>query len=276
MSKPGYNELFATVPATAPASVSAAARSAKPLAGELLPKPVGKADRPSRISDKPTTTYSQIYKDKSEVVLEGVTRELWSTLCLKIAEGVKTNDALKELGIKQTVYRAIMREDRACQEQVISARADWDNRNWPEELIEEICILTAQNYRQKDIARKLNFSFHAFQQLCMRDDYVNEMYMRAMQIQAFGLIDEATEIADDDKEDICFGAQGEKPNTAAVQRANLRVKHRQWTAQKVLRDIYGDVQKIEADVNLSVNLAERLDNARKRKERAFREMKDVN
>jgi hypothetical protein len=254
-------ELAATVPSFAVQTT---------LQSELIPNSI-QVEKPSRLSNVPRRTISQT-KNKDEEILKGVTRSRWAEMCILLAEGIKTNEALERCHIPQTVYRAIMRDDKACQEQVIAARADLDNRNWPEELIEEICVRVASGENQKEIADDLGFKFSAFHALRMRDEYVDKMFEKALKIQAEGLIDEALQIADDDSEDMGQDWKGgDKPNTAAVARSNLKVKHRQWVAQKLLRDRYGDVQKIDMDVNMTVDHAARLEEARKRKEKAFHE-----
>lgn len=244
----------------------------RPRAGELIPKEAMQSiDKPSRLSTTGVVSKAQLFK-RSEVVAADVTRGTWSDMCLKAAEGMSIADILSEFGVKQAAYRMIMRDDKACQEQMIQARADWDNRRWSEELIEQICCRIAMGEKQKDIADDLGFDFPNFHSLRMRDDYVNDLYIRALQIQAEGMIDEATEIADDDSDDMGQDYRGgDKPNTAAVARSSLKVKHRQWMATKLLKKVYGDVQKVEADVNMVVDHAARLEDARKRKEQAYRQ-----
>lgn len=209
--------------------------------------------------------------DPDSVILQNVTRRQWDHLCQYLAEGCKLDDALDKVAVRHTVYRQIMRDDIASREQVENARADWDNRNWPEELVLEICARVACGEFLKDIADELIFAVPAFQALRLRDDYVDSLYQRARMIQAEGMIDEINEIGDDDSNDMGTDAKGgDRPNTAAVQRARLRTDNRRWFASKLLKDVYGDHQKIDATVDMVVDHAARLEEARHRKEAAHR------
>lgn len=209
--------------------------------------------------------------DPNSIVYQNVTRGMWDKLCQLTMEGVKLEPALQTCKIRPTVYRAIMRDDIASRDQLQNARHDWDNRNWPEDLIERICVGVATGVKLVDIANDELFEVETFHSLRMRDDYVDEMYMKARRILAEGMIDDLIEISDDDSNDMAMDAKGgDKPNTAAVQRARLKTDNRKWLAGKLLKDIYGEHQVIDAKVDLIVDHAARLEEARNRKEAGHR------
>ena len=214
--------------------------------------------------------------DPATVIYQKVTRGMWDKLCQYTVEGVKLVDALKAIDIRESVYRSVMREDIASREQLEQARADWDNRNWPESLIETICIGIAMGERLINIADDEVFKVEAFHSLRLRDEYVNDKYMRAKRIMAEGMVDELIALSDDDTNDMAQDSKGgDKPNTAAVQRSRLKTDNRKWLASKLLKEIYGDVQTIEADINLVVDHAARLEDARNRKEEFARRAREA-
>jgi len=209
--------------------------------------------------------------DPEQVIYQKVTRGMWDRLCQYTAEGVKLDKSLQSCDIRMTVFRAIMRDDNAAREQMIMARADWDSRNWPEDLIERICVRVATGDKLADVGEDEVFLPASFHALRLRDDYVNEMYMKARRIAAEGMVDEIIELSDDTTNDMGEDARGgDKPNTAAVQRARLRTDNRKWLAGKLLKEVYGDHQTIDAKVDMVVDHAARLEEARTRKEAMFR------
>ena len=211
--------------------------------------------------------------DPNSVILQNVTRRQWDHLCQYLSEGVKLKDALESVSIRHTVYRQIMRDDIAAREQVMNARADWDNRNWPEELVMEICTRVAMGDKLSEIADDTIFQVSSFHSLRLRDDYVNDLFMKARQIQAEGMIDEILEISDDDSNDMGVDAKGgDKPNSAAVQRARLQTDNRKWFAGRLLKEVYGDNVQVDATVDMVVDHAARLEEARNRKEAGHRRL----
>jgi hypothetical protein len=209
--------------------------------------------------------------DPEQVIYQKITRGMWDRLCQYTAEGVKVGKALKSCEIRMTVFRSIMRDDIAAREQMTLARADWDNRNWPEDLIQTICVRIAMGEKLVAVSNDEVFAIEAFHALRLRDDYVNEMYMKGKRIAAEGMVDELLEISDDTSKDMGMDKDGgDKPNTAAVQRARLRTENRKWLAGKLLKDVYGEHTQIEAKVDLVVDHASRLEEARVRKEAGSR------
>ena len=233
---------------------------------EALPVPVDP-------TEKVPVTARRI--DPESIILQNVTRRQWDCLCQYLAEGVKLELALEQskVNIRHSVYRSIMRDDIAAREQVMNARADWDNRNWPEDLILEICTRIAMGDKLTEIADDEIFQVSAFHALRLRDDYVNELFMKARQIQAEGMVDEILEISDDDSNDMGVDAKGgDKPNTAAVQRARLQTDNRKWFAGRLLKEVYGDNVQVDATVDMVVDHAARLEEARNRKEAGHRRL----
>ena len=186
-----------------------------------------------------------------------------------LAEGVSTPDACDAFLIRPNIYRAAMRQSPALREQVEAARADWDNRNWPEEKIEEILAGVAGGESLTKVAQRMEFEASAFHSLRLRDPYVNELYTVARQIQAEGYVDEIIELSDGMEHDIVAdGKGGMRSNGAAVQRSRLQADSRKWVASKLLIEVYGDKLEVAADMTVTHDHAERLDSARQRLEKA--------
>ena len=72
-----------------------------------------------------------------------------------------------------------------------------------------------------------------------------EMLKAAKEMYAEFLVDEALEIVDDTDDDIIETPRGPLPNSAAIQRAALRSKMRQWIAAKYKPQQFGDKLEIE-------------------------------
>lgn len=97
-----------------------------------------------------------------------------------------------------------------------------------------------------------------------------KQYAHAREAQAEKLADEIIEIADDGTNDYGFKEDSDKDGDGAkpvflaehVQRSKLRVDSRKWVASKLHPKKYGDYQRIDAQV--SVSIADRLKEARER------------
>jgi terminase small subunit-like protein len=97
-----------------------------------------------------------------------------------------------------------------------------------------------------------------------------DRYARAVESRAEKLAEEIISIADDDEGDYGYKEGADKDGEGAklcilpdnIQRAKLRVDSRKWVASKLFPKKYGDFQRIEAQV--SVSIADRLKEARER------------
>jgi hypothetical protein len=97
-----------------------------------------------------------------------------------------------------------------------------------------------------------------------------DKYARAVEDRAESLAEEILTIADDDSGDYGFKkVRNEEGESAEVfidkdniQRAKLRVDSRKWIASKLFPKKYGDYQRIEAQVTVSI--ADRIKEARER------------
>lgn len=202
----------------------------------------------------------------ADTAIEGIPESAWSEVCAYLSKGVKINDALDDLFIPVSTYRLAMSQSEQLRERVAAARAVWDDRNWPEELILSVFHRVSGGASLKDVAAELGFEPQGFHALRLRDSYVNESYEMALQIQTEGLVDEMRAIVDETSQDALEdGRGGFRANGAAPQRDRLRFEMRKWAASKLIKK-YGDKIDLDLSVDVRGNLAERLDGARRRKE----------
>jgi hypothetical protein len=106
---------------------------------------------------------------------------------------------------------------------------------------------TAAAFRLKGVPKKASFF-----RWVARDPKLRASYIEACQIRTLGDTDECKDIADN-----------VKLNKTAIRKANLRIKTRQWAAQRLQPKVYG-VRGVQEDENKDQNLAGRLEAARKR------------
>lgn len=206
----------------------------------------------------------------ADVVFSDIRERDWKLLCEEVAQGVPVREACADLLIPYRSYRAALRESRVFREQLEAARAEWDNRNWSEELVEEICQRVACGETLKAVAKDKGFEVSGFHALRLRDPYVEEMFDQARRIQAEGWVDEMVEISDDTAQDVIEGSTGAKANTSGPQRARVQVETRKWLASKLLSKIYGDKVAVDQKLEVTLNHAEQLEEARARREQAHR------
>lgn len=110
-----------------------------------------------------------------------------------------------------------------------------------------------------------------------KKEFCNQ-YARAREIQAEYIFEDILDIADDGRNDWMSvynkrsGEYEDVPNPEVVNRSRLRVDARKWYLGKLQPKKYGD--KTTKDVNVNVNLAERIKEGRSRIDPALRVFHD--
>lgn len=102
-----------------------------------------------------------------------------------------------------------------------------------------------------------------FNRIVISDSVLNEQYMAALRSRALIVSDEILEIADDDSNDVIHNDKGPAPNQAAVNRSKLRVETRRALMTSWFPKLFGEA-KNQTQVNVQVNYAEKLEEARTR------------
>lgn len=101
-----------------------------------------------------------------------------------------------------------------------------------------------------------------FLQLVNADPELKRRYLEAKEVSSMLQMEEALEIADDKSQDVIAGPKGDIPNMAAVNRARLQVEERWRHARALAPKVYSERKQVDMNVNL--NYAERLEEARNR------------
>ena len=120
---------------------------------------------------------------------------------------------------------------------------------------ERICLLIAQGYTLRQIAKQLEFSHAARITDWVRDDAeFAAQYARAKEVQADHMADEILEISDEATNDWMDREGIRVPDHEHLQRSRLRVDTRKWLMSKMLPKKYGDKLDVAHGGSLTVNL----------------------
>ena len=114
---------------------------------------------------------------------------------------------------------------------------------YPDEIFYEICRIyanTKQSLQKICDSDKRFPNRDTFYERKAKDKELSDMYARARISQIELRIDEIFEEAADDSKDILYGADGPRPNMAAVNRSRTKIDTLKWTASKVIPKVYGD------------------------------------
>lgn len=225
--------------------------------------------------EDPDTGLVEIENPATKKMLRVSTKQ-WDEFLTAIIDGLPPHQATtKFLNLNNSQLRALFAKSPEKKAQYDEARLAKLRRYFGEEEIENICTAVAAGAKVKDALlqnraewddRAPNTIMQNFYSLVLRDPEVRDMYDEARQIQAEKMaIDDVLEIADDTKDDETFDG---KPNSAAVNRARLKVDARKWIAAKLHYKRFGDKVQQDVNANVVVDHAARLEEARKRAEKA--------
>lgn len=191
-----------------------------------------------------------------------ITPKQWERFLGLIAEGVPSREALDEVGLPTWQFKGKVLVSPEHKAQYEEAQLMWVRRNWPQDLIETLCSDIARGGLVKDVCARHNVSLEGFYNAVMKDPDYFELYDRARQIQMEGMVDDILEVSDDDSGDEMNG----RPNNAAINRARLKADSRKWLMSKLHYRRFGDKIQQDTNVNMVVDTAGRLEEARLRKE----------
>lgn len=206
-----------------------------------------------------------------ELVAKVVDPVCWTKFLGEIECGRTVAESLKIAGISRSAYTGVIRTDSAAREQYEQARIASVWRNWDFELVEEIMV-ALMNCEQGGYLNKIledrGLNPDSFYYLMTRDPIVKEMYEEARQVQAEIMSDQLQAIADDGLNDTYTDDRGKvRVDQDVVQRSRLRVDTMKWRLSKLHHKRFGDKIQQETEMNINVNHEERLEAARKRKEK---------
>lgn len=195
----------------------------------------------------------------------------WVQFLGSIAAGIALPDAM----LKHFISRA---DIEACIRSSDEERTRWDEarlasmkRGWSAFDFEDIFERIAGGMPvQQAIAEVRGVAtggplYSAFNRIIIADATLNGLYMAALKARSLAMQDEILDIADDDAGDVIAGPKGDIPNNAAVNRSKLKVETRTRLMGAWHTKMFGE-QKQQTQVNVQVNHAVRLEEARARRD----------
>jgi hypothetical protein len=181
-----------------------------------------------------------------------------------IIAGTPRTVALASLDIGSIAMQAFLLINPDKRELYEEARLTFLRAKVPYETYESICLDIAMGKTVTHACFDHGVQKQDVYKLTLADPSFREMYDEARQIQAEGMVDDIIDISDDKSRDLT----GLKTNFDVINRSALKVKTRQWIMSKMNYAKYGDRVQQDIEQTVTVNHAEELDAARRRKEAA--------
>jgi len=192
------------------------------------------------------------------------TLDRWDTFLGDVASGMPLHEAMKKCYITRADIETCSRQNALQMQRWNEAQVAGRKRKWNVLQLKEIFGKIAEGMTIKDaqIAVVGNFD-PSFSQLIIEDPELHGMYRRALEARALIVGEAIFDIVDDDSNDTLAGKHGDIPNMAAVGRSKLRAETRLRIMAAWNNKIYGE-KRDQVNVQVNINHAERLENARAR------------
>lgn len=241
---------------------------------------LGLAENPNSLSRRPLQTIKHLQQpvplmnpqeraaNAAALTIVAFTAQMWADCIGMICDGVPCPEAVKIAGIPATVLEGFIRTDARIRAQWEEAKLTALRRHWPITLVEELLDEIAEGASVKSVCVKRDLSYVSFLKLTQHDPMIEEMYLAAKKLQAETFADEIVEESNNDGDDTDFLGKG---NIAAVNRSKLRVNTKQWLMQANAPARFRKEQANQVNVQVNVDHATRLEEARRRKEGMVRE-----
>jgi hypothetical protein len=192
----------------------------------------------------------------------------WASLLGAIASGVPLQDAMLKFFMTRADIEACVRLDATERQKWDDARLAARKKTWSVMEIEDVLAEIASGKSVKDAVAVVKGpqTEHArtFGTLIVQDPEFADRYLLALKSRAIHVSDEILELADDSSNDVIEGPKGAMPNNAAVNRSKLQVDARRVMAGLWYPKILGEKRGPDVQVNVQVNHAQRLEDARTR------------
>jgi hypothetical protein len=198
--------------------------------------------------------------------------ERWNGLLRDISKGVALEAAAPANNMTRNEINACVLSGPAEGARWFEARLAGKRARWPISDFEDIFERIAAKVPTSEAVQAVRGTDESaeFFELIDANTELNDGFKRAQRANARAMVEGLSTVAADTSRDTIPGPKGgEIPNMAAVSRSKLRVEHGQWVAAAHLPEVYGE-QKPQTQVNVQINLAERLEEAQTRL-RKFRE-----
>jgi hypothetical protein len=202
-----------------------------------------------------------------------VTENGWAKFVGLVATGHIVSQALKAAKITNIALEGLIRTKPELRQEFEDAKITALRLHWDLETVEEILVQLALNTdgegskTLKQIVEDHGCAYEAFMRLVLKDPVIGEMYEEARTMQMEGMADQIIAISDSSGQDEIETESGHtKVNHEVIQRDRLRVDTRKWIMSKLHHKRFGDRIQQDIDMNVTVDHAGQLEDARRRKE----------
>lgn len=202
------------------------------------------------------------------------TLDRWNKFLGVLASGAKIEDAMLQCSITRADIEGVTRGDPLEYQKWLDARKAAKRSVWNAIMIEDVMDRIAAGMFLKDAVREVaghQDQAANFMAIVHGHPELLAQLKAAKAAGALMMEDELVRIADDDSNDVIESDRETKsgaimttrlPNTAAVQRSKLRVDTKRWQMGS-WNEIFAE-RRQKTEVNVQVNYAERLEEARER------------
>lgn len=192
----------------------------------------------------------------------------WNQFLGAIAAGEGLPDSMLKYYITRADIEACVRSDPNEYEKWNAARLAAHRKVFTVMVLEDIMAEIAGGATTQAALQHVGLDSQAssFNKLITADPEINAMFLAACKARTASMADEIIEIADDDSNDVIPGLKGDIPNNAAVNRSKLRADIRMRLMAAYHNKLYGEKSKGDVQVNVQVNHAAALEEARSRRD----------
>lgn len=206
-----------------------------------------------------------------------VTEKGWAKFIGLVATNHSVPDSLKAAKISRVALEGLIRTKEDLRQEyedakITALRIHWDMAVVEDMLVELATNTGAQPKTMQKIVEGHGCNYDSFMKLVFKDDVIGELYEEARVLQMEGMADMIIEISDNSGQDVIVSESGHvKVNHEAIQRDRLRVDTRRWVMSKLHHKRFGDRVKQDIDLNMNIDHAGQLEDARRRKEALFKQ-----
>ena len=187
---------------------------------------------------------------------------VWRNFIGLVADGHTVPIALEKTKLSRYALNGLLRTNQKAKEQYEDAKLAAVRRNWDMETVEGILedlMLCKHGGHLNRIIEDRGLDPASFYKLMRRDEHVKQMYEESREIQAEVMADKIREIADDGTNDTYVDDRGNvRVDQDVMGRSRIRVDTMKWVMSKLHHKRFGDKIQQEVDVNLKVDIADKL------------------
>lgn len=222
---------------------------------------------------RPPGTANRVYEKNA------LTPARWKELLLAVANGHKRSVACRRAKVTNPTLQLFLISNPKAVHELRQAELAWVRNDWPIERIEDMLLEIALGSTNKQAAEKLELlpdELEQFMRIVFKDPELKQLYDDARQMQAESWSDEMIEISEDSTGDVTVDKTGKlKIDFECVNRSKLRVDTMKWLMSRLHHERFGDRLKQDVSGTLTVNHAELLDQARRRREKGKQRANDL-